>query len=29
MSLGAKVAIIVVTYNGEKWLDTCLGCLYE
>ena len=28
MSLGAKVAIIVVTYNGEKWLDTCLGCLY-
>ena len=27
MVIMSKVFAIIVTYNGEKWLDRCLGCL--
>lgn len=29
MNLQDKVAIVIVTYNGEKWLDKCIKPLYD
>ncbi len=29
MSLKNKTAILIVTYNGENWIDICIGSIYN